>query len=192
LTTVFVLGSVVMIRLIDWGGLLQLLHGTPPPLIAEVVPDRSAKAPQRRGPRGVREPQPAGEDAERLASNSSTTGVESVRSLSSRLEELPARGKIDLADGSPSSLPQEAGIFIEQVDTSPTSSSGLLTIKSQAPSRIYIDGQYSGMTPRTVHLLAGEYQVRLVADGYLEWTSRVTVRQQEQVGVVAAMTRIEP
>ena len=199
LTAVFVVGSLVMIRLIDWGGLMALIHQEPPSLIASVEEERASQPSSRRNRRG---------DSRKsllAAGENSSQGVpgepaeaESVRAMSGRLEELPAPQAIDVANesgsGSRRPLPSldESGVLIEQTDPPPTDSTGLLTISAYAPARIYIDGQYSGVTPRTVHLLAGDHQVRLVADGYVEWSSRVSVKKHQQMGMLASMTRSEP
>ena len=199
LTAVFVVGSLVMIRLIDWGGLIALLHQEPPSLMATVEDERSVQPPSRRNRRGEsRKVLLAAGESSSQPVPAERTEAESVRSMPGRLEELPARDSIDVADGSRSGsrrpLPSldESGVLVEQIDPPPTDSTGLLTISAYAPARIYIDGQYSGVTPRTVHLLAGEHQVRLVADGYVEWSSRVSVKKQQQMGVLASMTRSEP
>ena len=199
LTAVFVIGSLVMVRLIDWGGLIALLHQEPPSLIATVEEESVTQPPSRRNRRGDsrKDPLASGENSAE-ANSTELTEAESVRTMSGRLEELPARESVDVANesgsGSRRSLPSldEPGVLIEQIDPPPTDSTGLLTISAYAPARIYIDGQYSGVTPRTVHLLAGEYQVRLVADGYVDWSSRVSVKKRQQMGVLASMTRAEP
>ncbi|MFZ4984754.1 MAG: PEGA domain-containing protein, partial [Blastocatellia bacterium] len=82
-------------------------------------------------------------------------------------------------------------VEIQQVEAAPTDRTGIVSINCQVPARIYINGQYSGTTPRAVHLNAGEYQIRLVSDGYLEWNSKVKVRDRQQMGVLASMTRAE-
>ena len=82
-------------------------------------------------------------------------------------------------------------VAIEQVEAAPSDRTGIVSINCQVPARIYINGQYSGTTPRAVHLNAGEYQIRLVSDGYLEWNSKVRVRDRQQMGVLASMTRAE-
>jgi hypothetical protein len=66
---------------------------------------------------------------------------------------------------------------------------GLLTIKSHAPARIYINGQFSGTTPRAVRLLAGEHTVSLSADGYEEWLRKIPLRGRQQVTVSASMNK---
>ncbi|MBK7598528.1 MAG: PEGA domain-containing protein [Acidobacteria bacterium] len=57
------------------------------------------------------------------------------------------------------------------------------------PAKIYIDGHYSGPTPTTVRLTAGDHQVRLIADGYDEWTRRVKLKSRRQTAIMASMRR---
>ena len=92
----------------------------------------------------------------------------------------------------PASAAAEAAgeeIGIEPPDPTITDSLGLLTVKSYTRARIYIDGQFSGVTPRTIKLLAGEHSLSLMADGYEEWKRKVRLRGREQVGVLASMNK---
>jgi hypothetical protein len=66
---------------------------------------------------------------------------------------------------------------------------GLVTIKSYVPARVYIDGVYSGSTPRSVKLLAGEHTINLLAEGYHEYSRKVKVSGQQQVGILASMNK---
>ena len=66
---------------------------------------------------------------------------------------------------------------------------GLVSINSYVPARIYIDGQFSGVTPRAVKLVAGDHHISLMADGYREYTRKVKVDGHQQIGMVASMTR---
>lgn len=68
----------------------------------------------------------------------------------------------------------------------------MLTIKSYVPARIYINGEFSGVTPRTVKLLAGEHTVTLVADGYQEWARKVKLSGQQQAGILASLKKPRP
>jgi hypothetical protein len=65
----------------------------------------------------------------------------------------------------------------------------LLTIKSYTRAAVYIDGQFSGLTPRTVKLLAGEHTVTLLAEGYEDWTRKLKLRGRQQAGILASMSR---
>ena len=65
----------------------------------------------------------------------------------------------------------------------------LLSINSIVTAKIYIDGQYSGATPTTIRLTAGDHQVRLIADGYDEWTRRVKLKSRRQTAIMASMRR---
>ena len=66
---------------------------------------------------------------------------------------------------------------------------GLISINSYVPARIYIDGQFSGVTPRAVKLVAGDHHISLMADGYREYSRKVKVDGHQQIGMVASMTR---
>ena len=66
---------------------------------------------------------------------------------------------------------------------------GYLAIDSYIAAKIYVDGQFSGTTPRTVKLIPGDHQIRLIADGYDDWTRRVKLRGSQQVGIKAAMKK---
>jgi PEGA domain len=69
---------------------------------------------------------------------------------------------------------------------------GLVSINSYVPARIYIDGQFSGMTPRAVKLVAGEHNISLLADGYREYSRKVKVDGHQQIGMVASMAKKNP
>ena len=66
---------------------------------------------------------------------------------------------------------------------------GLVSINSYVPARIYIDGQFSGVTPRAVKLIAGEHHISLMAEGYREYARKVKVDGHQQIGMVASMTK---
>lgn len=108
-----------------------------------------------------------------------------LNSIASDRDPLQTR---QLAPARPEVAPD---VEIQQIEAAPTDKTGIVTINCPVPARVYINGQYSGITPRTVHLNAGEHQVRLVAEGYLEWSSLVRVRNRQQMGVLASMTRAE-
>jgi hypothetical protein len=84
-------------------------------------------------------------------------------------------------------------IGVEPLDPTLTQQTGLLTIKSYVPARIYINGQYSGVTPRTVKLLVGEHTITLMAEGYEDWTRKIQVKGRQQVGLLASLRpRVPP
>lgn len=82
-----------------------------------------------------------------------------------------------------------AGLEVEASDVVLTPRTALLTIKSYVPARIYIDGAFSGVTPRAVKLLAGEHTVTLVADGYQEWTRKVRLSGQQLSGMLVSLKK---
>jgi hypothetical protein len=70
-----------------------------------------------------------------------------------------------------------------------TANTGLVTIKSYVPARVYIDGLYSGTTPRSVKLLAGDHVITLLANGHQDYTRKVKVSGQQQMGILASMNK---
>lgn len=80
-------------------------------------------------------------------------------------------------------------ISLEPPDRSLGQNIGLVTLNSYTRARIYIDGQYSGMTPRTVRLLAGEHTITMIADGYEEWTKTIRLNGRQQMGLMASLNK---
>jgi hypothetical protein len=66
---------------------------------------------------------------------------------------------------------------------------GSLEIISNTPARIYVDGQFSGWTPRMITLTAGNHKIRLLAEGYEEWARNVSLKTLEQLGLTASMEK---
>jgi hypothetical protein len=92
----------------------------------------------------------------------------------------------------PRTVRESPSLGIENIDIKPESKIGYVAINSYTPARIYVDGQFSGLTPRTVKLTAGDHQIRLIADGFEDWTRRVRLKDLQQVGLMAAMKKKEP
>jgi hypothetical protein len=91
----------------------------------------------------------------------------------------------------PATTPPEADPNLE-VDTAHTllqANVGLVSIKSYVPARVYIDGVYSGVTPRSVKLLAGAHSISLLAGGYHEYVRTVKVSGQQQIGILASLSK---
>jgi hypothetical protein len=80
-------------------------------------------------------------------------------------------------------------ISLEPLDKTLSHNTGLVTLNSYTRARIYIDGQYSGTTPRTVRLLAGEHSITLIADGYEEWSKKIRLNGRQQMGLMASMNK---
>jgi cytoskeletal protein RodZ len=141
-------------------------------------------------------------------------GVESVREMPQQIEELPAVE--DQPQGtkpavspsktegpSPGTSPQSTldlrtetqtsgnnvQLGIEEIDSKTDVETGVVAINSYTTARIYINGQFSGLTPRTIKLSAGDHQIRLIADGYEDWTRRIRLKKQQQVGIMASMKK---
>lgn len=145
--------------------------------------------------------------------------AESVRSLPHKIEELSVQEepaplpatpatprplvKTTVLDGAsvpsqpisasqmvrPRTVRESPSLGIENIDLTPESRIGYVAINSYTPARIYVDGQFSGLTPRTVKLTAGDHQIRLIAEGFEDWTRRVRLRGLQQVGLMAAMKK---
>lgn len=133
-----------------------------------------------------------------------TPTVESVRQLSPKIEELqPAADSSSTnklgQESTASRLAQPAGqsiptamkptLGVEQAEQKLSGELGVVNINSYVPARIYVDGQYSGTTPRTVTLTAGNHHIRLMADGYEDWGRRVRLKSNQQVGVMASLKK---
>jgi hypothetical protein len=77
------------------------------------------------------------------------------------------------------------------VATQATASAGLLIVKSPAIARIYVDGKFAGNTPHSFTVAAGEHVLMLVAEGYQQWTRKVVVKGNQQVGIMAALQKVQ-
>jgi hypothetical protein len=67
---------------------------------------------------------------------------------------------------------------------------GELTVESlAAPARIYIDGSYSGLAPRTVRLRAGVHIVLVISDGHAPWEQKLFIPGGKASIVRAEMSR---
>ena len=73
------------------------------------------------------------------------------------------------------------------IDPKLTSEISFVAINSLAPVRIFVNGQFSGFAPNTVRLIPGPYQIRLVADGYQDWSRNVHLKNKQHLGITATM-----
>lgn len=116
------------------------------------------------------------------------------------IDEAPAK-KLVMPVGSPRPVVPEtnppapnpveavANLEVEAGQTLLQPNIGLVSIKSYVPARVYIDGVYSGVTPRSVKLLAGEHSINLLANGYQDYTRTIKVTGQQQIGILASMSK---
>ena len=104
-----------------------------------------------------------------------STPVSSAQSVQANLPLRPAREGTELG--------------VEQIEVRQQAEVGYLTINSYTSARIYVDGQFSGVTPRTVKLAPGEHQIRLMTDGYEDWARRIRLNSRQQVGIMASMKK---
>lgn len=105
----------------------------------------------------------------------------------------PVQGSRQSAFVSPSSTQETTArveLDVEPSETKQTSNAGFVSVNSYVPARIYVDGQFSGITPRIVKLAAGEHQIRLIADGHEDWARRIRLKNRQQVGLLASMRKI--
>src|SRR5262249_3497999 len=78
---------------------------------------------------------------------------------------------------------------VEHIEVKKRGEVGYVAIDSYIPARIYVDGQFSGLTPRTVKLSVGDHLVRLIAEGCEDWTRRVKLKSDQQIGIMASMKK---
>src|SRR5262249_25683778 len=88
-----------------------------------------------------------------------------------------------------SALSGEPPSAVERISAKSGNEGGLVVINSDVPAKLYIDGQFSGTTPRTVRMNAGDLQIRLIADGYDDWTRRIKLKNRQQLGITASMKK---
>ncbi|MDX2032667.1 MAG: PEGA domain-containing protein [Blastocatellia bacterium] len=199
-------GLVLMARTIDWEKFLSLFRqgGTS----QETRPPAGVR---RDGNAGSRQKERPGNAAEAPASNEPGApqrkeSAESVRDLKQRIEELsppeespqsapprptPTVKAESLSVAAPPGPPPDPRpeLGIDRIEKRQDGGSGYLAIDSYTAARIYVDGQFSGTTPRTVKLIPGDHQIRLIADGYDDWTRRVRLKRSQQVGIKASMKK---
>lgn len=212
-------GSVVVARQINWQELIDQFKGKPEGRVKVERPETRARA-IFIASRSTDQVVEAASSTEMKKSERSSgpTGIESVRALSQKIEELPTLeeaakstvaqpaqslpARIEPAKNSdPSSTAPVApdkpvqtprsnpALSAEQIDAKQSGDAGFVTITSYVAARIYVDGQFSGVTPRTVKLTSGDHQIRLIADGFEDWTRRVRLKSKQQVGLMASMKK---
>lgn len=204
-------GSVVVARQINWQELIDQFKGKPEGRMkverTETRPRAGSNA-ARPGDSVVAAAAPA-----EMKKSDRPAGVESVRALSQKIEELPTLEEVAKNSAAPaiqtrsettesnrdaeprsSTKPVQTprpnpALGAEQIDAKQSGDAGFVTINSYVAARIYVDGQFSGVTPRTVKLTSGDHQIRLIADGYDDWTRRVRLKSKQQVGLMASLKK---
>ena len=213
LVVAFVIGLIVlMARAIKWGDLVNSIRGEMNSVI-EAKEQRLTPA----KPQTVRRPNVSSSPTHNESSSKSVKAgkVESVRSLQQKIEELPSLDEspqlikpapiprsasapptlppdsVTLQNPAPPVRPQKNGaeLDVEHIEVKHGGQAGYIAIDSYVPARIYVDGQFSGLTPRTVKLSVGDHQIRLIAEGYEDWTRRVKLGGLQQVGLMASMKK---
>lgn len=201
-------------RAVQWSELFASIRGATD-VSAESEMGAEARSRTRKRSEADRreEESPTAQKTSEAAGREKSAAVESVREMRQKIEELPsvedqpqspkpseALVRDERAPDSTSkpaieitpSPAADAQLGIEQIDAKNSGETGLVMINSYTPARIYINGQFSGTTPRTIKLNAGDHQVRLIADGYEDWTRRVRLRSKQQVGIMASMKKKGP
>ncbi len=194
-------GSVLIARSIDWKELINGFKKASQPA------DGGQKGRRSRTGASSRRPSAGATDADQSNEpiKQPVAARESVKSMPHRIEELPSlddpsdNPNLAAQDGSLEGAASTAfqgfkpgvSLGIEQVESNQYGNSGLVTINSYAPARIYVNGQFSGLTPRTIKLVEGEHQIRLIADGYDEWLRSVRLKSRQQIGIMASMRKAQ-
>ncbi|MGE0130670.1 MAG: PEGA domain-containing protein [Blastocatellales bacterium] len=202
-------------RTVQWSELFAAIRGDTGVSAGSRPDSKDARAPRTRldgGRQDDRSPTDT-KDVE-VSERGKSDAIESVRAMPQKIEELPsvddppessrprqsaASSKVEDAplvaasDSASKSAIQQADVNaqlgIEQIDAKNSGETGFVAINSYTPARIYVNGQFSGITPRVVKLIAGDYQIRLIADGCEDWTRRVRLKTKQQVGIMASMKK---
>ena len=164
---------IVVVRGFNWSGVLRDINTTKTGIEADksgkpnrAVPEPTRRKPQNESKTKSKTPDEAGEVKETLL-------------------RFPTRVPQDLVADTSSG----AELGIEPVEAAFSPNIGLLTIKSYTRARVYIDGQFSGYTPRSVRLTTGEHKLILLADGYEEWGRSLRLKGNQQIGIMAALVK---
>lgn len=198
---------ILMARSIDWDKFLRLLR------------QGGISQSEERAPAGTRRGATSGNRQKEAPANSTATpspnepassqrkqSAESVHDLKQKIEELsppeespqsqrprpsPTAAKSESPSQAPPAEPAgpRAELGIDPIEKRQAGESGYIAIDSYIPARIYVNGQFSGTTPRTVKLIPGDHQIRLIADGYDDWTRRVRLKSRQQYGIKASMKK---
>jgi hypothetical protein len=69
---------------------------------------------------------------------------------------------------------------------------GTVTILSDpAGAEVYVDGDFVGQTPATLHLASGAHRVELRAAGKRDWSRELEVIKDSEVTVRPVMERVQ-
>lgn len=167
--------AIVIVRGINWSGVMHGINMTKTGVDREGTkpgkPTRATPEPERRKPQHENTPKPK---------NSATANKVTEASFSFQTR-IPSDLISDTSSG--------AELDVEPAEIALAPDVGLVIIKSYTRARIYIDGQFSGYTPRSVKLTMGEHGVTLLADGYEEWSRKLRLKGSQQIGIMAALVK---
>jgi hypothetical protein len=164
---------IVVVRGINWSGVLRGISTTKTGIeeAKPAKPNRAVQEPARRKPQNESKPK--------------TKIPEDAGEVKETLLRFPTKVPRDLITDTSSG----AELGVEPVEAALSPHIGLLTIKSYIRARVYIDGQFSGYTPRSVKLTTGEHKLTLLADGHEEWSRSLRLKGNQQIGIMAALIK---
>ena len=139
--------------------------------------DKTPKAANDKTPKAANDKTPKAAKVVQVSGGEKNDPVKSLPATPQKVEELP-----------PAQDQPQSQKGVERIGAKNSDETGLV-INSHTPAKIYINGQFSGITPRTIKLNTGDYQIRLIADGFEEWTRRVRVKNKQQVEINASMKK---
>ncbi|MFN0086915.1 MAG: PEGA domain-containing protein [Blastocatellia bacterium] len=210
-------GLVLMARSVDWDNFLRLIRQKGAVQTEERTPAVRRKEGSDHRQKG--DPANAIETPLRPepAPTQKKASAESVHELKQKIEELaapeerpqsqrprPSPAKSESLSVIPAAEPavphtepgtdriekrQTAELGIDRIEKRQAEGPGYIAIDCYISARIYVNGQFSGTTPRTVKLTPGDHQIRLIADGYDDWTRRVRLKGSQQIGIKASMRK---
>lgn len=167
--------AIVIVRGINWSDVMHGINTTKTGVDREVAkpvkPTRATPEPERRKPPN-----------ENKSKTKTPATASRVTEASLRFQ---TRVPLDLISDTSSG----AKLEVEPAEAALAPNIGLVSIKSYTRARVYIDGQFSGYTPRSVKLTTGEHSVTLLADGYEEWNRKLRLKGSQQVGIMAALVK---
>ncbi|HKQ72579.1 MAG TPA: PEGA domain-containing protein [Blastocatellia bacterium] len=203
LVLVAIISALVLVgRMALWSELIAAIRGetdisrkteTDSKAKRESVPRSDKGRPDGKAPKAANDKAPkAANDKAPKAADDKTQKAAKVAEVSREEKNLPVESlpaAPQKAEKLPSAQDQpQSQIAVEQLGAKNSDEAGLV-INSHTPAKIYINGQFSGITPRTIKLNAGDHQIRLMADGYEEWTRRVRVKNKQQVEINATIKK---
>jgi len=86
--------------------------------------------------------------------------------------------------------PHDDGASSKAIGTSTLGGTGSVTIASDPPSaEIFVDGQFVGQTPATIHILTGIHRVEVKSSGKRKWERDIEILKDSQVTLHPALEK---